>query len=149
MHPAQCSAAFRLISLFLALLAGLRWEPAVAQQADFATAQQKALERNLAGDFEGALQWAEYALTIAAQKGGSESVDAASAHLSIAIQRQSLGQLQVAEQHYRKGLAIQEKLVPADDYSLSPYVAGLGGLLFGQGRYDAAAPFMRTSIALQ
>ncbi len=147
--PAVWREELRTVCLILALLFAGGGQRAVAQPTDFASAQQRVLERNLAGDFQGALQWAEQALAIATQQSGALSANAASARLSIAVQHQSLGQLQPAEENYRAGLAIQEKLVPADDISFAPFLSGLGGLLFGQGRYEAAEPFMRKSLALQ
>ena len=120
-----------------------------AQPVDFLTAQDRVLKSNLSGNFQEALQWAERALAIAEREAGPQSTNAASAHLSIAIQHQSLGRLEIAETHYRKGLAIQEKLVPVEDLSLAPFATGLGGLLHGQGRYDAAEPYMRKALLLQ
>lgn len=120
-----------------------------AQQSDYSIAQQRVTERNQAGDFQGALTWAEKMLAIAEREDGPQSAAAASALLSIAIQQQSLGRLERAEEHYRRGLAIQERLVPADDPALGPFMGGLGGMLFGQGRYEDAEPYMRTAVRLQ
>ena len=123
--------------------------PAFAQQADFVTAQRNSLERNQAGDFEGALVWAEQMLAIAESQSGPRSPAAATAHLSIALQHQSLGRFAPAETHFRKGLAIQEQLVKADDATLAPFIGGLGGLLFNQGRYKDAEPYIQSAVRLQ
>lgn len=121
----------------------------MAQHVDYAIAQNRVLRSNLSGNFQEALTWAERALAIAERETGPASTEAAGAHLSIAVQHQSLGRLEIAETHYRAGLAIQEKLAPSDDLSLAPFATGLGGLLHGQGRYEAAEPYMRKALLLQ
>lgn len=105
-------------------------------------------QSNYSGNFRAALTLANRALEFAEREWGAQSQQAAAAHLTIAIQHQSLGELKPAEEHYRRGLAIQEKLVPAGDPLLASFVAGLGGLLYGQGRYEEAEPFMRQALTL-
>lgn len=120
-----------------------------AQHVDFATAQQRLSERRIAADYQGALVWAETLLTVAEREFGPQSAPAASARLDIAVQQQVLGRLELAEEHYRKGLQIQQRLVAADDPVLGPFFGGLGGMLFGQGRYEDAEPYLRTAVKLQ
>ena len=139
----------RVCCLALAILCLADDGSSRAQAGDLADAQRRVLQFNLASDFEQSLAWAEKALTFAERDYGARSTEAATAHVTIAIQNQSLGRLPTAEKHFRQGLAIQEQLVPADDPSLSSFLAGLGGTLYGQGRYSDAEPFMRKSVHLQ
>ncbi|MFZ4807796.1 MAG: CHAT domain-containing protein [Hyphomicrobiaceae bacterium] len=122
---------------------------AAAQPADLAAAQSRVFQFNQAGDYRQALEWAERALLLAQRNHGPQSLEAANAHLAIAIQNQSLGQLPPAAEHFRRGLAIAEQRVPVDDPSLASFLAGLGGMLYGQGRYDEAEPHLRRSLRLQ
>ncbi|MEW5965080.1 MAG: tetratricopeptide repeat protein, partial [Pseudomonadota bacterium] len=140
--------ALRIALLFLALLLAVRSGRLEAQPADFATARQRLVELSLGGDYKGALAMARHALALAARDHGPRSAEAASAHLAIAIQHQSLGQLPEAEAHFREGMALQKRLVSADDTSLAEFTSGLGALLHGQGRYEEAEPLMREGLRL-
>lgn len=140
--------ALRLATVFLVLLLTLRSDRLAAQPADLVTARQQVLALNLAGDYLGALAMARHALVLAEREHGAKSEEAASAHLSIAIQHQSLGQLPEAEARFREGMALQKRLVDPNDPSLAQFAAGLGALLHGQGRYEEAEPLMREAIRL-
>ena len=120
-----------------------------AQSNDLMTLQQRVFQANQSGRFQEALRLSEQALALAERSFGPRSPAVAQAHLSIAVQLQSLGNLPAAEEHYRKGLATQESAARPDDPSLGMFVSGLGGLLYGQGRYEDAEPYMRRSLEIQ
>lgn len=102
-----------------------------------------------AGDYAGALQFAERALPLVVREYGAEHEQAGIQYFSLALISQALGNLGQAERHFAETLRIREKVYGPDSPGVAIALEHLGQVQLKSGRAEAAEPLFRRALKIK
>jgi hypothetical protein len=139
MHRLVALFAGCVVSMCAVAAAPAKIDDLRAEAARFAEAKQ----------WKQALAAGDRLLAASRRQHGVEHLDTASADIFLGDVRQQLGEPVLAEAHFRRALAVQEKLLPRGDPALVITLTYLASSLKAQERYAEATPLLQRTLDLQ
>ncbi len=139
----------RVSRLLPACLALLLWQPAAVAEEQWDQLYEEAVKHHQAGEYIGATNWAEKALSYARERLGEKHPSTLASLNILAVLYGAQGRYERAEPLYVEALALRKEVLGEKHPNTLDSLNNLASLYYSQGRYDQAEPLFVEALALR